>query len=70
MIFLGWKRTQEGLSAPITPIDSPAARLAYLRMDLVHAANADGEQELLLRLDIEASLGLSLALQADGLLLL
>ena len=39
-------------------------------MDLVHAANADGEQELLLRLDIEASLGLSLALQADGLLLL
>jgi hypothetical protein len=43
---------------------------AYLGVDLVQTADADGEQQLGLRLDVEATLGLGLALQADSLLLL
>ena len=35
---------------------------SHLGVDLVHAADADGEQELLLRLSVEATLGLGLAL--------
>ena len=44
--------------------------LTHLGVNLVHAANTNGEQELLLWLDVEASLGLGLTLQADRLLLL
>lgn len=47
-----------------------ACARACLGVDLVQAADADDEQQAGLRLNVEAALGLGLALQADDLALL